>query len=206
MLTVIGKNLVYVTVIFALTGLGLSLWAVADQTKFNLASDKLKSEITKAKTAQNAEADELKGLLNELAANGRSIPRGPDEIAANKDISVANALKEATQIDGQLADLSNKLNGDTIARVTLINEIRSLRDKVQGEKDIGQQLRLIITPDEPRKAQGQTSFWDTLSSLQVAKEDAERRTEAMQPDLYNAAIRLQSLELRLKGMKKELNK
>jgi len=36
--------------------------------------------------------------------------------------------------------------------------------------------------------------------LQVAKDEVERRTEAMQPDLYNAAVRLQNLQLRMKGL------
>lgn len=210
MLTVIGKNLVYVMVIFALTGLGLSVWAVADQTKFKQEVDKLSSgpnsDIGKLNAARAAEAAELKTILDELVANRRNIPRGPDEIAANKDISVVNAEKEATQNVGQLPDLAGKLQVETLARVTLVNEMQSLRQKVQAEKDIGQQLRLLITPDENLKARGQSSFWDTISALQVAKEDVERRTEAMQPDLYNAAIRLQSLELRLRGMKEQGNK
>ena len=209
MLTVIGKNLVYVTVIFALTGLGLSLWAVADRTNFtqevaNLSSGD-KSQIGKLRIAREAEASELKSLLDQLASNSRNMPRGPDEIAANKDISVAAAKKEVTAIKAQLDALFNNLQLVTQARLNLIDETRTLRDKVQAEKDIGQQLRLIITPDENLQRQGQRSFWDTLSSLQVAKEEAERQTEAMLPDLYNAAIRLQSLELRRDGMQNQIN-
>jgi hypothetical protein len=201
MLTVIGKNLVYLTVILSITGLGLSLWSAADRTDFKRQADTLNSEIRKLTTARQVESEDLKTLLNQLAVGSRNIPRGPDELAANKDINVAAANKEAADIETQLKDLANKLQIDVQGRNTLFNEMQALRQKVQTEKDIGRDLRLIVTPDENLQRQGQRSFWDTVSSLQVAKDEAERRTEAMQPDLYNAAIRLQSLEMRLKGLR-----
>ena len=46
------------------------------------------------------------------------------------------------------------------------------------------------------------SYRDIIAALQVARDETDKRTEAMQPDLYNAAIRLQNLQQRLDGLKK----
>ncbi len=200
MLTIIGKNLVYVTVIFSLTALGLSLWAAADDTKFGDRQTAVDQEIRKLNAAVSANQQELNSLWGDLQNKPRNLPRGPDEIAANKDIRLRDALAEIETIEKDLKAKTNNLQVDVQARISLINELQSLREKLQAEKDKGKELRLVITPDENLMRQGQRSYRDTIASLQVAKDEAERRTEAMQPNLYNAAIRLQSLELRLQSL------
>jgi hypothetical protein len=197
MLTTIGKNLVYITVIFSVTALGLSLWAVADRTDFDKRSKEIQAESKVKRAKLENEKNELTNVVGQLQARNRPIPRGPDEIAANKDVTIAEANKQADEIEKQLADMTDKMQVDIQARISLINEMQLLRQKVQTAKDEGAQLRLITTPDENLQRQGHRSFRDIVASLQVATEEADRRTEAMQPDLYNAAIRLQNLEKRL---------
>jgi len=202
MLTVIGKNLVYVTVVFSLAGLGLSLWSAADPTDFKGELKKTQDEISRLKTAEAAEKEELKEALTTLAARTRKIPRGPDEIAANRDVTIADALKEVDQIDKDFKQIFDQMQVDITSRISLINEMQSLRSKLQAEKETGNALRQIITPDPAQVNAGQRAFRDIIASLQVAKDEVERRTENMQPELYNAAIRLQSLQLRLDSLKK----
>lgn len=200
MLTTIGKNLVYLIVILSITGLGVSLWAVADKTDFDAYSKQLNNEGKKALEAQALEIAQLQALLSKVAARDTKITRGPDEIAANKDKTIAEALKDADDIEKQLKQIVDAQQIDIQARNNLINELQSLRDKLRVEKETGNNLRLIMTPDDARTREGQRSYRDTIAQLQVAKEEVEKRTEAMQPDLYNAAIRLQNLQQRLKGL------
>jgi hypothetical protein len=196
MLTLIGKNLVYVLVIFSLVGLGLSVWAVADQTNFTEEVKNINTQISRMKTAENAEREELKQVLTILNTRVSKIPRGPDEIAANKDVSIADALKLADDDEKKLKDVLDKTNQAVIARIALINEMQTLRQKLQAEKETGNTLRTIITPEPAQVAVGHRAFRDIIASLQVAKDEVERRTEDMQPSLYNAAIRLQNLQQR----------
>jgi hypothetical protein len=194
MLTTIGKILVYGTLVLSLVGLGISVWAVADTTDYKALTAKLNSEINKENSARQVERDQLEALLNKFNARSTKIARGPDEIASNKDITIAEALKEAADIEVQLKQISNNVTVDISARDGLFNELQSLRNKLNAEKETGNNLRLIMFPN------GDRSFRDIIASLQVAKDEVEKRTEAMQPDLYNAAIRLQSLQARLKGL------
>ncbi len=200
MLTTIGKILVYATLVLSLVGLGVSLWAVADTTDYKVLIPKLNSEISKENSAREVERQQLEALLAKFNARTTKIARGPDEIAANKDVTIAEALKEAADIEQQLKQISNTVTADISARDGLFNELQSLRNKLNAEKETGNNLRLIMYPDEARARLGERSFRDILASLQVAKEEVEKRTEAMKPDLYNAAIRLQNLQARLKGL------
>ena len=200
MLTTIGKILVYATLVLSLVGLGISVWAVADTTDYKALTAKLNSEISKENSAREVERVQLEALLAKFNARTTKIARGPDEIAANKDITIAEALKEAADIEQQLKQISNNVTADISARDGLFNELQSLRSKLNAEKETGNNLRLIMYPDEARAREGQRSFRDIIASLQVAKDEVEKRTEAMQPDLYNAAIRLQILQARLKGL------
>lgn len=202
MLTTIGKNLVYLIVILSITGLGISLWAVADRTDFDALSKQIDTETRKARTAQEAERTQLEALLAKVAARDTKIARGPDEIAANKDKTIAEALADADTIEKQLKQIFDAQQVDITARISLINDLQSLREKLKAEKETGNNLRLIMTPDDARAREGQRSYRDTIAQLQVAKEEVEKRTEAMQPDMYNAAIRLQNLKQRLEGLKK----
>lgn len=199
MLTTIGKSLVYFIVILSITGLGISLWAVADKTDFGAYTKKLGEEGTKAVTVQGNETAQLKELLAKYRARDTKIARGPDEIASNKDLTIKQALEEADKLEGQLRQVF--ANQDDIqARINLVNDLQSLREKLRVEKETGNELRLVMNPDEARARLGQRSYRDIIASLQVAKDEAEKRTEAMQPDLYNSAIRLQNLQQRLKGL------
>ncbi len=200
MLTTIGKILVYATLVLSLVGLGISVWAVADTTDYKALVAKLNSEITKENNARQFEVAQLDMLLKKISARDTKIARGPDEIAANKDVTIADALKQAAEIEQQLKQLTDSVQVDITARNSLFNELQSLREKLRVEKETGNNLRLIMYPDEALARQGQRSFRDIIASLQVAKDEVEKRTEAMQPDLYNAAIRLQSLQVRLKGL------
>lgn len=200
MLTTIGKILVYATLVLSLVGLGISVWAVADTTDYKALVAKLNSEITKENNARQFEVAQLDMLLKKIGARDTKIARGPDEIAANKDVTIADALKQAAEIEQQLKQLTDSVQVDITARNSLFNELQSLREKLRVEKETGNNLRLIMYPDEALARQGQRSFRDIIASLQVAKDEVEKRTEAMQPDLYNAAIRLQSLQVRLKGL------
>lgn len=202
MLTTIGKNLVYLIVILSITGLGISLWAVADRTDFDALSKQLQAEGKKAVDAQGAEIAQLQALLAKVGARDTKIPRGPDEIAANKDKTIAEALNEADAIEKQLKDIFAAQQVDIQARISLINDLQALREKLRVEKETGNSLRLIMTPDDARIREGQRSYRDTIAQLQVNKEEVEKRTEAMQPDMYNAAIRLQNLQQRFEGLKK----
>jgi chromosome segregation ATPase len=202
MLTTIGKNLVYVAVVFSLTSLGLSLWAAADRTDFRTLTSKIQAEKTVLQKEKDENIRELTDLLSQAASQTRNIARGPDEIAANKDISVKAALEEAAKNEQELKTLDGDLQVNIQARIERFNELQKTRQDVQKEKDVSKQLSLVITPDENLQRQGRRSFRDTIAALQVAKAEAERRIEAMQPDLYNAAIRLQSLQLRLDGLRK----
>lgn len=200
MLTTIGKNLVYLIVILSIAGLGVSLWAVADKTDYDALSKQIKAETQKTVNAQGAEIAQLQGLLAKVAARDTKIPRGPDEIATNKDKTIAEALTEASEKEQKLKEIFDAQQVDITARISLINELQSLREKLRLEKETGNALRLIMSPDEALARQGQRSYRDIIASLQVAKEEVEKRTEAMQPDLYNAAIRLQNLQQRMKGL------
>ncbi|MFT3878167.1 MAG: hypothetical protein QM703_00735 [Gemmatales bacterium] len=202
MLTTIGKNLVYLIVILSITGLGISLWAVADRTDFDALAKQLNSETATLRRAQATEMGQLEALLGKVAARDTKIARGPDEIAANKDKTVAEALKDADDLEKQIKKIDADLPADIQVRINLVNELQSLRDKLRVEKETGNGLRLIMTPDDARAREGQRSYRDTISQLQVAKEEAEKRTDAMQPDMYNAAIRLQNLQQRFEGLKK----
>jgi chromosome segregation ATPase len=204
MLTIIGKNLVFAVVIFSLAGLGLSLYSAADPTDFKGEFKKVQDEISRLKTAEHYEKEELKEVLNTLSSRTRKIPRGPDEIAGNKDVTITDALKEVDDIEKKLKTIFDQQQQDVAARIALINEMQTLRAKLQQEKETGNTLRQIITPDPAQVNQGQRAFRDVIASLQVAKDEVERRTEAMQPDLYNAAIRLQSLQLRLASLQKRI--
>ncbi|HMO35846.1 MAG TPA: hypothetical protein PKA06_07385, partial [Gemmatales bacterium] len=166
MLTTFGKGLVYTSLIISLVGLGISLYAVADTTDYKPYTDKLKAEITKANAASQIEMNELKGLLAKISARDTKIARGPDEIAANKDVTIAEALQEAADIEQQLKQLVENVQLDIQARGALFTEIQSLRDKLRIEKEIGNNLRLILYPDEERARQGQRSFRDIIASLQ----------------------------------------
>lgn len=200
MLTNIGKILVYATLVLSLVGLGISVWAVADTTDYRALTAKLNSEISKENSAREVERVQLEALLAKFNARTTKIARGPDEIAANKDITIAEALKEAADIEQQLKQISNNVTADISARDGLFNELQSLRNKLNAEKETGNNLRLIMFPGPAQVRNGERSFRDIIASLQVAKDEVEKRTEAMQPDLYNAAIRLQSLQARLKGL------
>ncbi|HQR06232.1 MAG TPA: hypothetical protein PLN21_05395 [Gemmatales bacterium] len=202
MLTTIGKNLVYVIVILSITGLGISLWAVADRTDFKALSEQLVAEDGQVRKAQAAERAQLELLLSTVAARSTKIPRGPDEIAANKDMTIAKALEAADDLENEIKKIAADLPVDIQARISLINDLQALREKLRVEKETGNALRLIMTPDDARIRQGQKSYRDTIAQLQVAKEEVEKRTEAMQPDMYNAAIRLQNLQQRFEGLKK----
>jgi hypothetical protein len=202
MLTTIGKNLVYTIVILSITGLGISLWAVADRTDFDALSKQINAETAKARTAQATEIAQLEALLAKVAARDTKIPRGPDEIATNKDKTIAEALTEAEAIEKQLKDIFAAQQVDIQARISLINDLQALREKLRVEKETGNSLRLIMTPDDARIREGQRSYRDTIAQLQVAKEEVEKRTEAKQPEMYNAAIRLQNLQQRFEGLKK----
>jgi hypothetical protein len=148
------------------------------------------------KTAENAEREELKQVLTILNTRVSKIARGPDEIAGNKDVSIADALKMADDDEKKLKEVLDKTNQAVIARIALINEMQTLRQKLQAEKETGNTLRTIITPEPAQVALGQRAFRDIIASLQVAKDEVERRTEDMQPALYSAAIRLQNLQQR----------
>lgn len=201
MLTTIGKNLVYLIVILSLTGLGVSLWAVADKTEYGPYTTQINNEIRRATAQKENERAQLKNILERYAARDTKIARGPDEIATNKDKTIAEALKEADDIEQQLKKIEGDKQVDIQARIALINEMQSLRDKLRQALETGNNLRLVMNPDEARAREGQRSYRDIIASLQVAKDEAEKRTEAMQPDLYNAAVRLQNLKLRLDGLK-----
>lgn len=200
MLTSFGKIMVYLSVILSIAGLGVSLWAVADKTDYKTYTQSLNNEINRNNAARQMEMDQLKTVLEKVAARNTFIPRGPDEIAANKDKTIAEALKEADDIEQQLKKIFDEQQVDITARINLINEMQSLREKLRLEKETGNALRLVMYPDPAQIREGKRSFRDTIASLQVAKEEVEKRTEAMQPDLYNAAIRLQNLQQRLKGL------
>lgn len=202
MLTTIGKNLVYLIVILSITGLGISLWAVADRTDFDALSKQVGSEGALARRAQAVETAQLEALLAKVAARDTKIARGPDEIATNKDKTIAEALTEADAIEKQLKDIFAAQQVDIQARISLINDLQALREKLRVEKETGNALRLIMTPDDARIREGQRSYRDTIAQLQVAKEEVEKRTDARQPEMYNAAIRLQNLQQRFEGLKK----
>lgn len=202
MLTTIGKNLVYLIVILSITGLGISLWAVADKTDFTVYTRELTDEGQKAVNARGAEMNQLKELLAKVAARDSKIPRGPDEIVSNKDKTIAEAITEADAIEKELKQIFDNQQVDITARISLINEMQSLREKLRLEKETGNNLSLVMNPNQILIQQGARSYRDIIASLQVAKDEVEKRTEAMQPDLYNAAVRLQNLKLRLEGLQK----
>ena len=202
MLTTIGKNMVYLIVILSITGLGVSLWAVADKTDYKILVPQLEAEGKRAATAQGAEIAQLKDLLTRVAARDTKIARGPDEIVANKDKTIAEALKDADDLEKQLKKIEGDLPVDIQARISIINDLQALREKLRIEKETGNNLRLIMSPDDARAREGARSYRDIIASLQVARDETDKRTEAMQPDLYNAAIRLQNLRQRLDGLKK----
>jgi chromosome segregation ATPase len=201
MLTNFGKVLVYVSLVLSLVGLGVSIYAVADKTDYKAYETKLRAEVSAQDKAREAEVTELKALLTKITARDTKIARGPDEVAANKDVTIAEALKEAADVEQQLSQLAQNVQLDDQARRNLVNELQSLREKLRLEKETGNSLRLILYPDENLARQGFRSFRDIIASLQVAKDEVEKRIDGMQPDLYNAAIRLQSLQVRLDGLK-----
>lgn len=200
MLTTIGKILVYVTLVISLVGLGVSLWAVADKTDYKVVISQLDTEINTANTARKNEVEQLGNLINKINARDTKIARGPDEIVSRKDISIAEALAESDAIEKQLKDIVGLQQLDEQKRLSIINDLQANRDALRQAKELGNNLRLVMYPDEARVREGERSFRDQIASLQVAKEEVERRTAAMQPDLYNAAIRLQNLQQRLKGL------
>lgn len=200
MLTTIGKILVYVTLVISLVGLGISVWSVADKTDFKVLTNQINSEIQAANKARDSEIIQLTELINKVNARNTKIARGPDEIATNKDKTITEALSDAATNEAKLKEIFDSEQVDIAARINLINEMQSLREKLRLEKETGNNLRLIMYPDEAGIRAGDRSFRDTIASLQVAKEEVEKRTAAMQPDLYNAAIRLQNLQQRLKGL------
>lgn len=200
MLTTIGKILVYVTLVISLVGLGVSLWAVADKTDYKVLISQLDTEINTANTARKNEVEQLGNLINKINARDTKIARGPDEIVSRKDISIAEALAESDAIEKQLKDIVGLQQLDEQKRLSIINDLQANRDALRQAKELGNNLRLVMYPDEARVREGERSFRDQIASLQVAKEEVERRTAAMQPDLYNAAIRLQNLQQRLKGL------
>lgn len=202
MLTTIGKNMVYLIVMLSIAGLGVSLWAVADTTDYKILVPQLEAQGSRAVTAQGAEIAQLSYLLETVGTRTTKIARGPDEIAANKDKTIAEALKDADDLEIQIKKIDADLPVDIQARISLINDLQALRDKLRVEKETGNTLRLIMSPDDALIRQGARSYRDIIASLQVAKDEVEKRTEAMQPDLYNAAIRLQNLQQRLDGLKK----
>lgn len=201
MLTIIGKILVFTTVIFSLVGLGLSIWSVADTTDFKGETDKVKAQISRYETAKFNEMEELRQVLTTYNSKVSRIPRGPDEIAANKDVTVAQALDQSATNDADWRKVYDAMQSDITARIALMDEMQKLRQKLQAEKETGNTLRTIITPEPAQVQQGQRAFRDTIASLQVATTEVERRTEAMQPDLYNTAIQLQTQQLRQEGLK-----
>ncbi|HQR42693.1 MAG TPA: hypothetical protein PLX97_08410 [Gemmatales bacterium] len=200
MLTTIGKTLVYTTLILSLVGLGMSVWAVADTTDYGKLTKSIGDEYNKLKKANDDEVATLKALLDKVLARDTRIPRGPEEIKNNKDVTIAEALKEAGDIEAELKKLFDSQQTDVLARRQLIDELSLLRSKLSQEKETGNNLRLIMYPDEARAREGQRSFRDIIASLQVAKEEVEKRIDGMQPDLYNSSIRLQNLLIRLKGL------
>lgn len=202
MLTTIGKNLVYLIVIISITGLGISLWSVADKTDFTAYTKQIRDEGSKALTTRANEIAELRSLLDTIAKRETKIARGPDEIASNKDVTISQALTQADDLEKELKKIDDAQQVDIQARISLINDMQSLREKLRLEKETGNNLRLVMNPDEARIREGYRSYRDIIASLQVAKDEVEKRTEAMQPDLYNAAIRLQNLKLRKEGLEK----
>jgi hypothetical protein len=200
MLTIIGKTLVYSTLILSLVGLGVSVWAVADTTDYKVLIPKINDEIVKEEQKVRQDKELLKAVVEKSRARTTTIPRGPDELKANKDVTIAEAESESADNEKKLTDIFGETQLDVQARINLINELQSLRNKLAQEKETGNNLRLIMYPDEARARDGQRSFRDIIASLQVAKEEVEKRITGMQPDLYNSSIRLQNLLLRQKGL------
>ena len=154
MLTTIGKNMVYLIVILSITGLGISLWAVADKTDYDALTKQLNAEGSRAATARGAEIAQLKDLLTKVAARDTKIARGPDEMVANKDKTIAEALKDADDLEAQIKKIDADLPVDIQARINLINDLQATREKLRAEKETGNNLRLIMSPDDVRAREG----------------------------------------------------
>lgn len=208
MLTTFGKVFTFVMVVFSIIALGVALWAVADpvqvmnplnrslQPAYAVKDAVLQNEIKVAREGAAAEQSALQAILPGPGVEGRKMPFNPDDPMGGKGpVTVAELKKQNRELEAELTKLFNDWNGKQTALATLINDLDITRTQVRAALVEQKRLAEIITPDT-QKNPGAQSFREQTAAAFAAKQESEKRQEALKPILVNETLRLMSLTKR----------
>jgi hypothetical protein len=204
MLSVIGKVMAWVFAVTSFVALGLALWTVADQTDYRERQNKLKAEVAKAYADRDAEIGALQQLMLSIMSGSRELPYDPATLearGAGKAKTVKESYSDIKAQEEENRKLRDEWNRLQVSVTTLINDLRTIRDESQKALEEQRQLREFINPD-PQRNPNAKPFRDLAADAVAAKEEAERRTEALTPTLVNEALKLQVLMQRNEELQK----
>jgi chromosome segregation ATPase len=191
MLTTLGKVFTFMCVILGVSSLGVAIYTFADETNYGDQEKAIVAETKEAMLRQEQELMALGEVLDELVKGGRPIAFNPDDPlnADAKPKSVSETKKDLSTLQGEIDREINQRNQLQVEVASLLSELDRLRGQTREELKTQKELREQIRPD----AAGARAFSDLIADAKVAKEEAQRRKDAMHPLLVAEVMRLMAL-------------
>lgn len=191
MLTTLGKVFTFVCVILGVASLGVAIYTFADESNFGEQEKAIEAETRQAMERRQVELLALGEVLDELVKGGRPIAFNPDDPlnADAKPKSVAETKKDLATLQDEINKEINQRNQLQVDVASLLNDLDRLRGQTRDELKTQKELREQIRPD----AAAARAFRDLIADAKVAKEEAQRRKDAMHPVLVAEVMRLMAL-------------
>ncbi|MCS6977989.1 MAG: hypothetical protein NZM31_13410 [Gemmatales bacterium] len=192
-MTVLGKVMVFVTLVVSLTGLGVALWVAVDYRDWKGEWDALNREITQLEIARQREEIALRDLLIEIKSGQRKMPWNPQTLLGAGDPSaepptVAALRKQIQDLvaeNQRKLDEANSLQTRLLSAIDLVTKARQETEAAQVEQA---RLREEITPDpakDPTKRPFKVLIEEQRVNQRRALEESGRYRAGVKEDPEN---------------------
>lgn len=204
-MNVLGRALVFLTVMVSLTGLGLAIWLFIDYRDWDKTVKDINQEIERRRFAKRLEEDALTQVMMEIRRGDRLMPtdvqsrltqeRPP---AVSKTVQQAKAeLEQLSEANKKLLDEATSLQVDYLA---VVGQLARARDETMAALAEQRNLREQIKPENPDQKPLRDLTGDALAAMQAAQAGQER----IRPDLVNERAKLFLLMERNAELKRRL--
>ncbi len=193
LMTVLGKAMVFFTLIVSLTGLGVALWVAIDKRDWKGEWDALNREIVQLEIARQREEAALRDLLIEIKSGQRKMPWNPQTLLGAGDpnaepptvAAVRKEIQDLVAENQRKLDEANSLQTRLLSAIDLVTKARQETEAAQLEQT---RLREEITPDpakEPTKRPFKVLIEEQRVNQRRAVEESQRYRAGVKEDPEN---------------------